>query len=145
VLDHIRFFNTNNSSTTNDAQNIPEATHNKMKTTNGGSLLCMKIDAAKSGHETIRQTYPQMFSNIVGGRTSENENRRMVKPAAANVTQKATAMNLLTLNGSDMVMWLNARNSHARPNDVNREAELETPSRVACSDSTTFCRLSSWM
>ena len=31
-------------------------------------------------------------------------------------------------------MWPNVQLRHAGPNDVNREAELKTPSRVACSD-----------
>jgi hypothetical protein len=31
-------------------------------------------------------------------------------------------------------MLPNVQLRHAGPNDVNREAELETPSRVACSD-----------
>jgi hypothetical protein len=57
-----------------------------------------------------------MFSNIVGGRASGNENTRMVRPTAANVTKKATAINLPTLNGSDVVMWPNTPNlNQTRP------------------------------
>ncbi len=38
-------------------------------------------------------------------------------------------------------MLPNVQLRHAGPNDVNREAELETPSRVACSDllGVIFC------
>jgi hypothetical protein len=68
----------------------------------------MKTDAAKSGHETTIQAYPQMLSNNVGGRVSGNENQRTIKPAAKTVTLKATARNLTTLNVGDVVMWPNS-------------------------------------